>query len=294
MSSSTPPSENESAPVEVRYFIDEAGDPVLFGRRGKILVGNESSRYFLLGKLEIGNPAALADSLTELRIRLLADTFFNSAPSMSLEEGKTAVIFHAKDDLPEIRDRVFHLLMEHDLRFSAVVRDKLQLIEQVQARNQAEPRYRYNENEIYDELVSELFKTAFHQADHFDLVFASRGKRNRTAALRAALSKAEQIYEQNFGAKATHTVNVVSSNPKQHVCLQAVDYFLWALQRFYEKDEERFWRFVWPKVTVVHDLDDTREHNFGTIYTPQKPLTLETRAKKIANGYRVSPGPKPR
>jgi len=30
----------------------------------------------------------------------------------------------------------------------------------------------------------------------------------------------------------------------------------------------------------VHELDDTREHSFGAIYTPQKPLTLEARAKK--------------
>jgi len=27
-------------------------------------------------------------------------------------------------------------------------------------------------------------------------------------------------------------------------------------------------------------MDDTREHSFGTIYTPQKPLTRESRAKK--------------
>ena len=63
----------------------------------------------------------------------------------------------------------------------------MRLVEQVQARNKAEPKYRYNENEIYDELLRQLFKTAFHQADHFQLVFANRGKKNRTAALRAAL-----------------------------------------------------------------------------------------------------------
>jgi hypothetical protein len=73
--------------------------------------------------------------------------------------------------------------VQHDLHFSAVVRDKMRLVEEVQARNKAEPKYRYNENEIYDELVSQLFKTAFHQADRFELVFAGRGKRNRTAAL---------------------------------------------------------------------------------------------------------------
>ena len=128
--------------------------------------------------------------------------------------------------------------------------------------------------------MSQLFKTGFHQADHFDLVFASRGKKNRSAALRAALQKAETIYEQSFGIKLKHTVNVTSSSPVQHPGLQAVDYFLWALQRLYEKGEDRFWSFVWPKVRVIHDLDDIREHSFGTIYTAQNPLTLEGRAKK--------------
>jgi hypothetical protein len=92
--------------------------------------------------------------------------------------------------------------------------------------------------------------------------------------------KAEQIYEQSFGIKSKHTVNVVNSSPLQHPELQAVDYFLWALQRLYEKGEDRLWSFVWPKVRVVHDLDDTREHSFGTIYTLQNPLTLQARAKK--------------
>jgi hypothetical protein len=73
---------------------------------------------------------------------------------------------------------------------------------------------------------------------------------------------------------------VINSNPAQTHCLQAVDYFLWALQRLYEKGEDRFWTFIWPKVRAVHDLDDTREQSFGTIYTPPKPLTKEARAKK--------------
>jgi len=30
------------------------------------------------------------------------------------------------------------------------------------------------------------------------------------------------------------------SDPKQMVCLQAADYFLWGVQRFYEKKQERF------------------------------------------------------
>jgi hypothetical protein len=147
----------------------------------------------------------------------------------------------------------------------------------IESENFEDHSFDFTADELGDDFA-DMFKTAFHQADHFELVFASRGKKNRTAALRAALKKAEQFYEQNFGVKTTHTLNVTSSSPKQHPGLQAVDYFLWALQRFYEKREDRFWRFVWPKVRVVHDLDDTREHSFGAIYTQKKPLTLETRA----------------
>jgi hypothetical protein len=100
MPSPTPPQPEKHKPVVVHYFIDEAGDPVLFGKR-KVIVGTQSSRYFLLGKLEVGDPVALAQALNDLRKQLLADPYFNSAPSMKPDEGKTASAFHAKDDLAE-------------------------------------------------------------------------------------------------------------------------------------------------------------------------------------------------
>src|SRR5437879_6465589 len=111
MNASTPTPAVEDESVVVHYFIDEAGDPVLFGKR-KVIVGTQSSRYFLLGKLEVGDPVALAQALDDLRKQLLADPYFNSVPSMKPAEGKTAVLFHAKDDLAEVRDRVFHLLAQ--------------------------------------------------------------------------------------------------------------------------------------------------------------------------------------
>jgi hypothetical protein len=275
------PESDEDVPIVARYFIDEAGTPTLFGHRGKLLVGTEeTSRYFLLGKLDVNQPDRLGESLDELRRQLLADSYFNTVPSMLPQKGRTAVAFHAKNDLAEVRYRVFHLLMQHEVHFSAVVRDKQSLLAKVQARNQTEPLYRYNENEIYDELVSELFKSSFHQADHFELVFAKRGKKDRSAALHLALQRAGNIYEQNFGVRPNHTVDVTNGTPGQFAGLQAVDYFLWALQRMYEKGEDRYWNFVWPKVRVVHDLDDTREQGFGVIYTPEKPLTLAVCARK--------------
>jgi hypothetical protein len=60
--------------------------------------------------------------------------------------------------------------------------------------------------------------------------------------------------------------------------LQAVDYFLWALQRLYERAEDRYWQYVWPSVRLVHDVDDTRRKEYGEYYTQRNPLTVEKRA----------------
>ena len=41
---------SDSHPALKQYFVDEAGDPVLFAAKGRVLVGSEGcSRYFAVG-----------------------------------------------------------------------------------------------------------------------------------------------------------------------------------------------------------------------------------------------------
>jgi hypothetical protein len=40
----------------------------------------------------------------------LADPYFKGVPSMQADAKKTALFFHAKDDLPEVRREVFRVL----------------------------------------------------------------------------------------------------------------------------------------------------------------------------------------
>ena len=54
-----------------------------------------------------------------------------------------------------------------------------------------------------------------------------------------------------------------------------VDYFVWALQRLYERGEERYLAYLWKAVRLVHDTDDRREAGYGVSYTQSKPLTAE-------------------
>jgi hypothetical protein len=267
--------------VVIHYFVDEAGTPTLFRRRRESIVGQEGcSNYFILGKLEVDEPEALQRQLDDLRAELLADPYFKDVPSMQPHEKKTALMFHAKDDLPEVRYRVLKLLAQQAVSFYAVVRDKHRVLAEVLARNRADESYWYRENELYDELVAHLFKSRFYRGDHFEICFARRGKSDRTEALKLALDQARRTYERDMGVPSRVSIAIQASAPRQYGGLQAVDYFLWALQRLYEKDEDRYWETVRARVKVVYDRDDTRTASYGAYYTPENPLTQAVGAKK--------------
>jgi hypothetical protein len=259
----------------IYYFVDEAGDPTLFNRKGRIIVNEDGcSNYFILGKMEIDEPAEVERELAALRAELLADPYFKNVPSMQQRNCKTAVAFHAKDDLPEIRREVFNLLLKKKLRFYAVVRDKHDLAAYVQQQNERDATYRYRQDEQYDLLVKELFRKLHHMADDVHICFAKRGNKSRNAAFRSALEEAAKEFKRSFGFAHPAKNNVVSSTLPKTICLQAVDYYLWALQRFYERREERFLDLIWAQVGEIHDLDRVEDGKRGVFYTKKKPLNL--------------------
>ena len=268
----------ETPPSIRNYFVDEGGDGILFSRKGKVLVETEGcSRFFILGLLDVPDPVALNDHFDELRTRLISDSYFKGVPSMQPNARKTALEFHAKDDLPEIRREVFKLLRDTEgLRFFAVVADKLSVLEYVRQRNKREPDYRYHPNELYDYLTGRLFKERLHQHNRYNIIFSKRGKSNRLDALRKLVETASESLKQEPDSSNNPVTYVFAETPKEHAGLQAVDYFLWALQRLYERDEERYLLYLWDAFRLVHDIDDMREAGYGAYYTQKKPLTAAT------------------
>jgi len=167
----------------------------------------------------VADPAALERDLTPLRMELLADPYLKRIPSVLRARRKTALAFHTKDDPPEVRYRVFQALMAHDVRLAAVIRDKNRVVVDVRARNAIDLHYRDRENNLYDALVSHLFKSGFHEADHFKMLFTRRGEKDRTAALQQALEHARLAYERNFGVASRHTAKVIPSSPRENAAL---------------------------------------------------------------------------
>jgi len=183
-------------------YIDEAGTPDIFDAKGRVNISNSGcSRFFLLGMLEVANPTALAGALKHLREAMIADPYFASAESFKPERKKTALLLHAKDDLPEVRVKVFDLLRSFgsDLRFRAVVCDKEVIRIREVKKRKVSPGYRYNPDALYDELARSLLGKFSRMADGYHLMIAKRGNRDRNAALLGALEQAESDFAESFG-----------------------------------------------------------------------------------------------
>jgi len=268
-----PRSKKVSAPQVTHYFVDEAGDSTLFGKRGKVIIHTDGcSRFFMLGSLQVGDLDGLDKALSDLRMQLAQDSYFRGIPSF---EKKTLLAFHATDDVAEVRKEVFRVLREQSgLRFFAVVRDKQSVLAEVRTKNSRDPSFRYNPNDLYDKIVSRLFKTHLHKPDECYITFAKRGRSDRSSALRQALGVAQSRAEKSFRLTSNTRVNVCEAKPSTTGALQAVDYLLWALQRLYERRQERYIQYVWPLCHLVHDIDDQRVNGYGVYYTQKSPIEL--------------------
>jgi hypothetical protein len=212
------------------------------------------------------------------------DPYFKDVPSMLPQGQKTALVFHAKDDLPEVRKEVFSLLRNtRGLRFFAVVADKWRVLEYVRQQNERNPIYRYNPNELYDYLTRRLFKNLLHQDSGYEIVFSKRGKSDRTAALQQAIEAARERFAIQWKVVSKASIHVSAATPVEQGGLQAVDYFTWALQRLYEKGEDRYLTYLWPAVHLVQDIDDKRKADYGVYYTQKKPLNAAVLAWREEN-----------
>jgi hypothetical protein len=253
------------------YFVDETGDGVIFDSDGRVLVGTGKVQdYFTVGMVESWTLKALTEELAVLRAQLLNDPYFKGVPSMLPEAKRTALFFHAKDDLPEVRREVFKVLARHDFSFYAVVRTMSAVTRRVKERNERDPTYRYRPTELYDSAVRRLFDRKLHTRPAFDVVFASRG-RARTQALREHLLKAQAASRKAAGTFPDAIIHVRAMPSHQHAGLQVTDYCLWALQRLFTKGEDRFLSLIWQKVGLIVDADDTSEKPCGTYHTRKRP-----------------------
>lgn len=267
----------KETPPLFNYFVDEAGDLAFFDRHGRVIVGQEGvSGTFIVGAALIYEPETLARELNELREKLIKDPYFDRVPSVSPQGLKTARLFHAKDDLAEVRREVFDTLRRlNGVEIYAAFRRKRQVAGELSA-HYARTGNKLGAEFIYDELVTEIFKNRLHLAESNHIVFARRGKSDRNIALTKSIELAKAKFEMRWKKGIDRPTMISSSTPSETIGLQVADYYLWALQRMIERNEDRFFNYLRPAFRLVLDRDDMRREGYGEYYTASKnPLTLE-------------------
>ena len=257
------------------YFVDEAGDLTFFDRKGRIIVGTPgASKFFMVGVAQIFQPEQVTLELAELRKQLCSDPRFKDIPSMQPSANKTAITFHAKDDHQDVRMEVFKLMQTFEIKMYIAIRYKAELAVATQKTYETLSK-KTNQDDIYDDLVKRLFKDRLHKANINHIVFARRGKTAREEALQQAINQAKKNFETKWKISSDSTTIIKPAYPSEYAGLQVVDYYLWALQRLYERQEDKYFMPLAQKYRMIMDLDDRRNKNYGEWYTDSNPLSLD-------------------
>lgn len=246
----------------------------MFNKHGKIMLGTEGvSNVIILGFAEIADPDSIRQDLTDLRLSLVKDPYFTTTPSFDPGQRKTALGFHAKDDLPEVRRMVYELLRKHDVKVQVVIRRKSALLDDRPLFKAM--GHKITSQRIYEEMITRLFKNSLHFSEVIHIMFSQRGTSDRNTAYQKALEQARKNFWLQTGIKGDSEIKIYSQASFSDPCLQVIDYLLWPVFRLYEKQEDRFFNYMAEKYSLIVDVDDRRRFKYGEYYAKRNRISLE-------------------
>lgn len=245
------------------FFVDESGDTTFYNRKGEWMVGKEngSSLILLMGFIRTTEPEFLRRKLNELKSDVLNDLYLKDIPSMK----KTKISFHAKDDCPEVRYKVFKLLKDLPFSCNIVVARKTEKVFK---------KYNGNTQELYDSLITHLFKNVLQLSNNNYIYIATRGSKKRQAPLEEAIHNSLLYTEAKLNHIIDSTQKVLPQTPSGELCLQIVDYCNWAIQRAFIYNDMRYYNFLKEKFGLIVDLYDYKK-GWKNFYKKKNPFDIK-------------------
>lgn len=204
----------------IYIFGDESGNFDFSNHRG-------ATRYFILTTVLMKN-CAVGDSLLELRREL-------AWKDVLLTEQ-----FHASTDRQQIRDYVFERIVNFDFRIDSTILEKRKAID----------RYRNDVSQFYRLawwLHLKYIRDFIHTDDNVLIVAAALGERKKRQAFSEAFNAVAQqtVAHANFHTAFWHD----ATDP----CLQVADYCGWAIQRKWERHDDRSYALIEDKIATEFD-----------------------------------------
>ena len=250
-------------------FLDEAGDTTFYGKGKVNALGQQGvSLAFGLGMVKFNaDLKAVREAVVELQKSVEADGYLNTIPSVQKKMAKGGFHFHATDDSPEVRERMFKFIKAVDCSAEIVVGRKIPAL--------FARKHNGKESEFYADLLSHLVKTKLKQDQKLVLNISERGPSTKNANLELALQKAVDRFGKKWDVTEIRSQVVFNvQTPRTEPLLNVADYLCWAVQRVFERGEMRHYEFVQDKVSLVVDLYDSANYEGSrNYYTRSRPLT---------------------
>lgn len=273
--SSSGPSTPQAQPLleKVHRFLDEAGDTTFFGKGRVPILGQEGvSRSFGLGMVKFAAPVIEVRSQIEQLCReAQSGAYLTTIPSVAKRIQAGGFFFHAKDDPPEARERLFKWIRQTDCSLEMVVGRKIPAL--------FAKKHHSKDAEFYADLLSHLLKTKLKLGRRLVVTVAERGKTTRNHVLESAIAKARERFLKK--EDAVHISSQVVFNvqtPRTEPLLCVPDYLAWAVQRVFERGDTRYYDFIRERISLVVDLYDVEKYEGSrNYYTRKKPLTAENK-----------------
>ena len=255
------------------FYVDESGDLTFFVKNKPVNFNSSTvSKYFMIGMIRLkSDRKEVSTAFNSLRNELLQDPFVKKIPSAH----KISQMFHAKDDADIIRREVFKLIKKFDFSAQVIVRRKQTILNKVKEQyKQTGIKTTISEKDIYNSMISALFKRSLHKND-CQIYFSQRGKTFNEDSLKQAIERAKRNFFLKYKIENKHKIDVFSSQPQYHVGLQIIDYYLWALHRFYNYEDDSYFNLLKDDFKLIIDLDDKRHHAYGEYYDRKyNPISL--------------------
>lgn len=231
------------------FFVDESGDPTFYDKYGNLIVGHEGcSPVLILGLIETTDPVSLRHALAELHREIAADDYLKDVPSIA----KTNIAFHAKNDVAEVREKMFKQIRALDFKAQFVVARKIERV----FRN----TFHANEGKFYDHLVAQLFENVLHRYTTNWIYISKRGSSIRQEPLESAVRAGVARFEEKWHTEVKTNFAVSIQTPVGEPCLQVVDYMNWAVYQAFVKRTMRYYKFIQDKVSLLIDLYDSSQY----------------------------------
>lgn len=270
---------SKSKPNEFFHrFLDEAGDTTFFGKGKVPIVGKMDgvSLSFSLGMVKFKAPLdSIREKIIALQNEVEQDEYLKDIPSILKRTQKDGFYFHAKDDVPEVKEKFFKFIKSIDLSFEAVVGRKIY--------NVFVNKHNANETEFYADLLSHLIKNKFEIGGKLILNVSQRGKSTKNNNLMNAIVTAQKRFSMNKPEKEAVTKIVFNVQyPTTEPLLSVVDYLCWAVQRVFERGDMRYYNFIEEKISMIIDLYDSANYKgHGNYYNHLNKLTVKNKLSPL-------------